>query len=77
MEILLAAFITVHTLDGHEAAVNPDQITNLIHGRDGEGNKLLTANVHCVINLTNGKFLSVVEDCAAVLRMIESREGPP
>jgi len=69
--IVLAAFITVHTLDNQEAAVNTEQITSVVRGRDGEGNKLLTPNVHCVIGLTNGKFISVLEVCDEVLRKIE------
>jgi hypothetical protein len=69
--ILLAAFLLLHTVDGREVAINSDQVTNVVNGKDGEGNKLLVDKVHCVISFNNGRFISVLEDCADVLRMIE------
>jgi len=37
--------------------------------------KLLTDKVHCVINMTNGKFISVTEPCDSVRRRLEARSG--
>lgn len=74
--IVLAAFVVLQTLNGNETAVNVEQITSITKARDGEGNKLLSENVACVIGLANGSFLSVGMDCGEVLRLIAATEGP-
>ena len=68
---MLAAFVMLHTVDGRDVAVNHDQIASVTHAKDGESNKLLTAGVQCVLNMTNGKFISVIERCDDVLRKLE------
>jgi uncharacterized protein YlzI (FlbEa/FlbD family) len=69
--IVLAAFVTLQTLDGRDAVINSEQVASMLSAQDGEGNKLLAAGVHCMINLTNGKFVSVHDDCDVVLRKLE------
>lgn len=71
---LLAAFIILRTLEGHDVAINPDQITSITRGKDGEANKLLTERVACVIGLSDRRFISVLDDCADVLRKISDLE---
>ena len=43
-------------------------------GKDGEANKLLTERVACVIGLSDRRFISVLDDCADVLRKISDLE---
>ena len=68
--VVLAAFTVLHTVDGLEVAVSDDQIVTVMSPRDGEGNKLMSAKVRCVITMSNGKFYSVAEDCNDVLKKI-------
>jgi uncharacterized protein YlzI (FlbEa/FlbD family) len=68
--VVLAAFTVLHTVDGREIAINAEQVTSVTSGKDGESNKLLTDKVHCVVSLANGKFISVLEDCDAVLQKV-------
>jgi hypothetical protein len=72
MILLGVLLIVLHTLDGREIDVNPDQITSMREAReDSADDKAFTKGVRCMINTTDGKFVSVVEDCATVRRLIE------
>lgn len=63
--------IVLHTVDGHEVIINPAQVTNLIAAKEGQDNKLFTNEVHCMIGLTDGKFVSVGESCEVVRQLLE------
>jgi len=63
--------ILLHTVDGRETFVNPEQITNMAAHMPGEQNKVLTGAVQCVVSLSNGKFVSVREPCDEVQRKLE------
>lgn len=70
--LALAELVVFHAPDGREVAVNPTHVTSL-QGRsvDGSTNKLFVDSVHCVIGLTDGKFLTVAENCEEVKRKLE------
>jgi len=74
MGFILAAisFVILHNIEGLEVAINPEQITSLTHARDTEGRKLLVDGVRCAVGLTNGKFISVVEECDEVQARINA-----
>ena len=73
-ELLVALhLIVLHTVDGREVSVNPEQVTTLHATRD-EGNKLVTDEAHCVVMLTDGKFVSVAEACDEVRKLLERRD---
>jgi hypothetical protein len=63
--------IVLHTVDGHEVIINPAQVTSLIAAKEGQDNKLFTNDVHCVVGLTDGKFLTVDEKCDVVKQLLE------
>jgi len=70
--ILLAMhLVLLHTVDGRDTLVNPEQVTSLTHRDDVEPNKLLVDTVRCVIGFSNGKFVSVLEHCDEVQRKLE------
>jgi uncharacterized protein YlzI (FlbEa/FlbD family) len=75
-DIVLAAFLMVHTVDGREAAVNPKQISSIQRGQDSGANRVLVNKVRCVIGMTNGKFISVLEECDEVLRRLKEGTKP-
>jgi uncharacterized protein YlzI (FlbEa/FlbD family) len=68
---IVLQLILLHTVDGRETYVNPKQIASISSAVEGEKNKLLVESVHCVIGLTNGKIISVKEDCDEVVQKLE------
>jgi uncharacterized protein YlzI (FlbEa/FlbD family) len=68
---LAVVLILLHTVDGRETYVNPKQIASISSAVEGEKNKLLIETVHCVIGLTNGKIISVRENCDEVVQKLE------
>lgn len=72
MYMLIAAqLIVLHTIDGREISINPAQVTSLHAAKPGEANKQLALGVRCLVNLTDGKFVSVAESCETVRRMLQ------
>ena len=63
--------VLLHTVDGRVVAVNPEQVTSLQASIPDQPNKVLVETVQCVVGLTNGKFISVIEPCDAVRQMLE------
>jgi hypothetical protein len=75
--ILAVLLVVLHTVDGREVGVNPPQVTSLRPAAEG---KHFTRQAQCMISLSDGKFVAVVETCAAVRRKLESVQpsgGPP
>jgi len=72
MILAAAALLIFHTVDGHEVAVAPHQITSVAGRRDGEKNKHFHESVHCVISLVDGKLITIAESCAVVLDKLEA-----
>lgn len=71
-DILLVGLIVVHTIDGREITINPAQVTFLTGPKDGRPNALLVEGVNCVINLADGKYVTVAETCEAVRKLLEA-----
>jgi len=67
--LIVLQLIVLHVPDGTEIDVVVDQITSL-RPRSEEGHHF-TPNVKCLVNLTDGKFVTVVETCDEVRRKIE------
>lgn len=72
MIIAGVVLLLLHTLDGRDVYVNPTHIVSVAEVREEhDPRKLLTGKVRCVVTLSNGKFLTVVEDCASVRRRLD------
>ena len=67
--LLLAPLLLLHGPTGREIRINPRNITSL-HSPAGQRNTAVTEGAHCLINTSDGKFVSVVETCAVVSQMI-------
>jgi uncharacterized protein YlzI (FlbEa/FlbD family) len=63
--------VLLHTVDGRETLINPEQVTSITHREADAPNKLLTDTVQCVIGFSNGKFVSVLEHCDEVKQKLE------
>jgi len=72
--LVAAALIVLHNVDGDEIFINPEHITVLHATKEaskGTKNQLVTGGVNCVVVMSTGKFMSVLEDCAEVRKMME------
>ena len=64
IEFVLFSIIVLHGPDGREIDVNPAEITSLREARaDDDDDRSFTKGVRCMINLTDGKFVTVAETC--------------
>jgi hypothetical protein len=70
-ENLILALLLLHGPTGREIRVNPRSVTSLHSSVPGQPNKTLTDGVKCLVNLADGKFVSVAETCEMVSEMIE------
>lgn len=65
----LVLIIVLHSLTGYEVHVNPRQVTSM---REPENDhKHFVEGAQCLINLADGKFVTVKETCAEVRQLIE------
>jgi hypothetical protein len=70
---LLPVMIVLHSAGGIAIDVNTDQITHL---RNPEpSNPSFTRDVKCMINMTDGKFVTVIESCREVLDLMGNRKN--
>jgi len=69
--LIVLHLVLLHTVDGRETLVNPEQVASISSRVAGEPNKLLVEGVECVIGLTNGKIVSVIEHCDVVQQRLE------
>jgi hypothetical protein len=65
--------IVLHSVEGHEVTINTAQITSMVPSKEaaeGKPNELFIGGVHCIVGLTNGKYHTVIEDCATIRRLL-------
>jgi hypothetical protein len=69
VKVLVATtLIVLHGGSGVAIEVNPNQVTHL---RRSDGGKNFSGSVTCMINLADGKFVTVRESCEEVRALIE------
>lgn len=69
-ELLL--FVTLHTLDGREIAINQRAIMSIT--RPAENSDLFNAKVGCVVSLIDSKFISTKESCREVVLSLRDQD---
>ena len=62
--------IILHTVDGRPIAINPQQITHL-GGPKASAGQHFVKGVNCQVNFTDGKFVTVIETCDEIRRLLE------
>ena len=70
---VLFILIVLHGPDGREVDVSVDEITSMNCRVPGAKNQLMADGVNSVINLTDGRFVSVKESCQEIRDIIEER----
>jgi len=63
------SLIILHRADGGEVIINPAQVTSLRATAGSLGR--LAPHGHCLVGLTDGKFVAVIEPCGDVKRLLE------
>jgi hypothetical protein len=67
----LLALLLLHGPTGREIRINPRTVTSLHAPVPGQRNTAVIDGANCLINTSDGKFVSVVETCETVSSMIE------
>jgi hypothetical protein len=67
-----AVFLILHNVDGEEVAVNAEYVVTLLHGKDNR--ELASGGVNCIIGLSNGKRVGVIEHCSTVRQSLQQNE---
>lgn len=70
----LFLLIVLHSPDGREIDVSVDEITSLQCRLSGVKNSLMAEGVNAIINMTDGKFISVRETCEQIKHQIEEKQ---
>lgn len=71
-DLLFVALLVLHTLDGREVAINPAHVTSLSGPRPGATQGMFVDGANCLVNLTDGKFVAVVETCNQIRALIDA-----
>ena len=69
--IPILVMIILHSATGTEIDLNTKAITNLRNPEPSNPN--FTPNVKCLVNMSDGKFVTVTETCAEVRKLMEAR----
>jgi hypothetical protein len=62
---LALSLVLLHGPKAHEIYINPDSVTTM-RSAPGAHNEHFTDEARCMLNTSDGKFISVVETCEVV-----------
>ena len=70
--IAAMSLVVLHRVDGGEVAVSPSHITSMHSKALGSArDKLIVGEARCIVWLSDGKLLSVLEPCETVKRLMD------
>jgi hypothetical protein len=72
---LALGLVLLHGPHGHKIYINPESVTT-IRASPNEKNEHFTEAVRCLLNTSDGKFISVVETCEEVRELFQQRKLP-
>jgi hypothetical protein len=70
--VVVLLLVILHGPDGGEISINPMTVTTMRAART-EAAKQTIDGVACIITLTDGKFVSVREDCDTASAILQAR----
>lgn len=80
MVVLIATLlVSVTTMDGARVFINPAFVTKLYPTKEAAArtpNELVVKGARCVVTMSDGKFLSVMEECDYVRALLEGQAQP-
>jgi hypothetical protein len=66
------SLVILHRVDGGAVIVAPEHITSMHSKAPSAGhNKLMTGEARCILWLSDGKLLSVLEPCETVKQLMD------
>lgn len=72
--ITAVALVLLHGPGGREILISPGAVTSMQAAIEGKPNQNLAEAVRCVINTSDGKFVSVIETCGKIRELLEGRK---
>lgn len=69
--LVLYQLIVLHNGEGGQVYINPAEIISLREG-GADRDKLFTPTVKCMINTSDGKYITVKETCSEVREIIRT-----
>jgi hypothetical protein len=74
---LAVVLISLHAPNGDKIDVNPDSITSMRDraAQHDADESLVAKGIECMINLSDGKYVSVTEHCDKVRELIKAATG--
>lgn len=74
-EAIAATLILLTGPDGHKVLINPEQVVAL-HSRklDKGDTKLFVEGAECLVSMTDGKHIAVVEPCSVIRKAVEEHQ---
>jgi hypothetical protein len=74
MILIAVTLIALHGPDGHSIAVNLQEVTSVHCRLAGHASGLFVEGVNAIINMSDGKFVSVRETCEELKIIVEKAE---
>ncbi len=68
-------FVLLHGVEGRLIMINPTHVTTLVSAPPGAKNKLLVSGANCMLNMSDGKFITVAETCDQVAALFRAWRG--
>ena len=70
-------YIDVHTIDGRHVHINRQAIVTIGGPRSGDqGQQMFAREATCLVTLSDGKFITVVESCDTIRRRLGLKDAP-
>lgn len=73
--VVLEFLVMLHGPGDREILVNPATVTSMHAAITGRPNEQLSQQVRCLINTSDGKFISVIETCDQVRNLFRQGDG--
>ena len=67
--MIMLVLIVLHSGSGTPLELNPALVTNLRNPEPSNG--AFSKGVHCQVNMVDGKFVTVIETCVEVRKLME------
>jgi hypothetical protein len=72
--LVVAVLIALHGPDGHDITVNMEEITSVHCRYQGSKSGSFAPGANAIINMTDGKFVSIRETCEELKKILTEAE---
>jgi len=74
--VLALVLVQVTMANGAKVFINPEFVVKLYptkEAAEGKANTLVVTGARCVVTMSDGKFLAVLEPCDYILNLVEKK----